>query len=135
VAELISATGSNALKDVSDPLGQVYGIERFGDVVNRAFPVGITDVLGRGSCREKHDRDLDERRVGPQRMDDIVTVELGKHHVEQDQVGPMLASLRDPLASRLGFIDLEAGKGEIYLAEQAKRWLIVDDENATSQPA
>jgi hypothetical protein len=113
--------GANA----GDDLGHREGL---GDVVvgaqGEAEHLVALLVLGRKD---------DHRRigiVGAHALDDLDAVELGQHHVEQDEVGLVRAEQLERLLAVVGADGAEALEPQVHLQPLQDRRVVLDDEHA-----
>ena len=115
----------HALDEVADR----HRVERLDHVADAAELLAEPPVGRVGTRGQKDDRDVARVLVGRQLAGDRPAVELGHHHVEQHEVGPLLARELETLAAIGGLEHVDARGDQVDPAEQPDRALVVDDEH------
>ena len=118
--------GQHALDHAAD-LDRVEGLD---DVADAADLLAELPVLEPDPRRQENDRDIAGRLVSGQTAGDLPAVDARHHHVEQDQVWPLLARELDPVRSVLRLEHFHARRGEVDAAEHPDRAFVVDHEHA-----
>ncbi len=103
------------------------GWKGVGDVVHRPQVEAVLLILRGIERRDENDRDLPRRVVMLQRLDDLMPVHVGHHHVEQDQVGLQFMGPFDGLNAILGQND--AAVVPEQFGEEVAVLLVIDHEN------
>ena len=124
---LAAARVAEAPQDRADAGEQLLDREGLGDVVVAAEGEAADLVLGRVAGGEEEDRGLVGALAHP--PGDLEAVEVGQHHVEQDEVGPELADRAErrlPVGRRLDLVVVEAQGDREDIGDVR---LVVDDED------
>ena len=120
-----SMRDEHALDEVADR----HRVERLDDVADAAELLAEPPVGRVGTRGQEDDRNLARLLVGRQLAGDRPAVELRHHHVEQDEIGPLLARELEALAAVGGLEHLDARSDQVDAAKQPDRALVVDDQH------
>ncbi len=127
--------GRSALAGTTkDGLGASHELghaERLGHVVVTADGEAPDLVLGGIAGREEENWDV--APVAPEALSDVESVDIGQHHVEQDEVGPERIDLLEGPIPTGSSLDGEALIAKCHRHEFGDGLLIVDDEDARAR--
>ena len=114
-----------------DPRRDHAPVERLGDVVVRTAVQCRNHVVAPGERRRHDHGQLGDRSCAANRLQGLKAVEVGHHHVEEDEIeGLFLDHLqRGPSARGLGH--LVSGAGEPAAQQLAIRRFVVDEQQST----
>ena len=105
---------------------ELIGMERLGDVVVRAKVEPLRLVRGGALGGEQDHRD---RPPLPQLAHDLDPVEIGHHHVEEDDVGSHLLGLAERLLAAVGGDDAEPLIAQAHCDELGDAGFVIGDED------
>ena len=109
-----------------DPGDEDRHLERLGDVVVCAGLEADDDVDRVAAGGQHHHRD---GRLGADRPAYLEPVPFGQHHVEDDEIGPIVAEAQQRLVTVGRRVDGEAGIDEPELRDVADGWVVLDEKN------
>src|SRR5215212_7352728 len=130
--ELLALPSGTTRHDVRDERCEPDRVEGLQDVAEGAELLRAATVVGRGARGEEDDRNLVRALVGVELLRHRPPVEARHHQVEEDDVRLLGTRELERLLAVRRLDDLHACDGQVDLAEQPDRRLVVGDED--SQP-
>jgi hypothetical protein len=106
------------------------GIRRFREVLLEAMTSAAFSILGRTVTGDGDEMSGSRRRVSPEFVRDMVTVEIGKADVAEDVVGPPLVGDADAFGSRVSDLRFVTGKLQDSLQRLGSVEIVLDDQDS-----
>src|SRR5262245_4015181 len=128
-AQLVALALVDAVEQLAYERRELERVERLRHVVDAADVEAARTVAELGARGEEDDRDLVRAVVFEQLLRDAPAVEPGHHHVEEDDIGALLAREIETGRTVRRLEHRHPLRLEVHTAEKPDRRLVVDDEH------